>query len=465
MAKDYSKIKTRGFARNVAASLAGLRAGGAMVIDQALQKAGIGREGEDSEFARREARKFVEELGKLKGSYVKIGQMLALFGEHFLPPVLTEALHELEDKTRPLPWHVIEPALRESLGKRFDELDIETEALAAASMAQVHRATVRASGEQLALKIKYPGLDDVIDNDFDAVVRMLLLSRWLKAGRDLDRWLQAMREQLHREADYAREAQMTQLMRANVEAWQAEHPEAGVVFRAPKTHSEFSADDVLALEYIEGLNVTNTCIASLSQVERNAFGKAMLELFFLEVFAWDALQSDPNFGNYLLTAKSRTKPAELALLDFGSVIQLPLDQLDALRQVIAAGLEDEEAPLVEGLKKLGWLRDDAAADAATSFASFCRQLLEPLQNPASLPAEYLNASGDYHWANSRLIQRAGKSGARKAASRHFATPSRDFILIARKLAGVFTFIAVLDAEFNGYDIAQKYIAHWRVNRR
>ncbi|NNC55914.1 MAG: AarF/ABC1/UbiB kinase family protein, partial [Pseudomonadales bacterium] len=123
MAKDYSKIKTRAFARNFAASVAGLRAGGAMAINQALHKTGVTGDGEESEFARREARKFVAELGKLKGSYVKIGQMMALFGEHFLPPVLTEALHELEDSTQPLAWPSIEPELHEALGKKFDELD------------------------------------------------------------------------------------------------------------------------------------------------------------------------------------------------------------------------------------------------------------------------------------------------------------------------------------------------------
>ncbi|NNC55238.1 MAG: AarF/ABC1/UbiB kinase family protein, partial [Pseudomonadales bacterium] len=319
--------------------------------------------------------------------------------------------------------------------------------------------------------IKYPGLDEVIDNDFDAVVRMLTLARWLKAGRDLDSWLAAMREQLHREADYQREAAMTELMRANIDEFNIASANPLVAFAVPKTHSRYSGDHVLALDYIDGYNVTDEPITALSQAQRNAFGKAMLELFFLEVFAWDALQSDPNFGNYLLQAgeslagKTPTdetaKKATLALLDFGSVIQFQSEELEALRQVIAGGLEEQDESLVDGLKKLGWLKSDASKEAVESFAGFCKQILEPLREPASLPKEFLNDNGEYHWANSRLIQRAGKAGAKKAASRHFATPSKDFILIARKLAGVFTFIAVLDAEFNGYEIAQKYIARWR----
>ena len=100
-----------------------------------------------------------------------------------------------------MPFQAIEPQLRAALGNALEELSIEHEAISAASLAQVHRATVKATGEQICLKDQYPGLADVIDADFDAVVRMLLLARWIKAGRDLDDWLSSMREQLHNEID------------------------------------------------------------------------------------------------------------------------------------------------------------------------------------------------------------------------------------------------------------------------
>ena len=88
-------------------------------------------------------------------------------------------------------------------------------------------------------------------------------------------------------------------------------------------------------------------------------------------------------------------------------------------------------------------------------------LLEPLRPPDRLPADKLNRHGQYRWAQSRLMQRAGKMAAASTATRHFATPSRDFALIARKLTGVFTFISVLGAEFNGYDIVESHISDWR----
>ena len=235
-----SPIGRRGaLGRNLAVSIAGLRAGGAFALDGALQRLRGAEAGADADMLRREARRFVTELGRLKGTYVKIGQMFALLGEHFLPPALTEALHELESETHPLPWPEIEPALRASLGDRLDELDVETTALAAASLAQVHRATIRASGEQIVLKIQYPGLARVIDGDFDAVVRMLLLSRWIKAGRELDDWLGSMREQLHNEIDYEREARMGDHISACVDERREALAARDVHLHVPVRHARF----------------------------------------------------------------------------------------------------------------------------------------------------------------------------------------------------------------------------------
>ena len=88
-------------------------------------------------------------------------------------------------------------------------------------------------------------------------------------------------------------------------------------------------------------------------------------------------------------------------------------------------------------------------------------ILEPLREPGSLPAEYLSASGQYCWRQSQLMVRAGKRAAGSAASRHFAIPSEEFALIVRKLTGLFTFIAVLEAEFNASDLLHPHIDAWR----
>ncbi len=462
MSKKRSGLNASPLPRGLSVSLAGLRAGGALAVDSAMQRV-MGRE-DDSAFARREARRFAQELGRLKGTYVKIGQMLGLFGEQFLPSVLVEALRELSDQAEPLHWDALETFARDSLGKRYAELEIDPEAVAAASLAQVHLAKMKSSGEWICIKIQYPGLAQVIDSDFDAVVRMLLLARWVKAGRELDDWLESMREHLHNEIDYVREARVTERMGKLVRGLSS----GGVHYHVPELHPRFCTDAVLAMEFVEGYNVADPDIARLSLERRNALAYAMLDLFFREVYEWGLLQTDPNFGNYLVNpADRRLKEAEdeLVLLDFGSVLECDEDFLYHLRLTIEAGQAADRDGLVAGLQGLGCLASDASEEAENLFADFCLHLLEPLRATADLPQEHLNEAGEYCWGRSRLMQRAGKLAAASAATRHFTTPSRDFALIARKLTGVFNFIAVLEAEFNAHDMVQEHLQRWRRKER
>ncbi|MEM1112359.1 MAG: AarF/ABC1/UbiB kinase family protein [Pseudomonadota bacterium] len=459
MTSRQRKLNRNSLGRSLSVSLAGIRAGGALAIDGALQRLrGADDVANDSPFAKREARRFVAELGRLKGTYVKIGQMFALMGEHFLPPVLTEALHDLHANTEPLPWDSVEPLLIEALGGRLSELDIEREAFAAASLSQVHRATIRASGEEICLKVQYPGLPDVIDTDFDAVVRMLLVARWVQAGRDLDAWLEDMREALHLEIDYRREATMGDQMSEQLAAYSSELASQGLHFAVPKRYPRYCSDTVLALEYMSGHTVTQAEVANLPQERRDQLGRAMLELFFYELYQWGLLQTDPNFGNYLV--RSSQERDEIVLLDFGSTLAPGRDFLGHLGAVIAAGQARDKEAMADGLVGLGCLQTDAPAEARELFADFCLHLLEPLRIPRDLPREYLNGDGEYRWARSALMRRAGKQAALSASSRHFTTPSREFAMIARKLSGVFTFIAVLGAEFNAHGIAKRHIDRW-----
>jgi len=109
------------------------------------------------------------------------------------------------------------------------------------------------------------------------------------------------------------------------------------------------------------------------------------------------------------------------------------------------------------LQRLGCLSPDAGSHARDTFRTFVSNLLEPLRPPADLPPEFLNASGEYCWGQSALLSRTGRHVAKSVASRQFNIPSGDFALVARKLTGVFTFIAVLNAEFNAYDVIAPYL--------
>ena len=452
MPKDKS-IRRGGLARGLRLSLAGARAGGAFAVDSALKKMRGNVPNEDA-LLNREARRFAREVGELKGSYVKIGQLLALLGEHFLPAPLTQALHELETQTQPVAWSEMQSVFRAGLGARYSELEIEPEALAAASLAQVHRARVVSTGKSVVVKGQYPDLVALLDEDFNTVVKMLRLAKWIPGSRDFDSWLATLHAQLLAEVDYPRELQMAQVMAEGLAQHKALQS-APVSLRVPHFWPELCSTDVLTMEYVEGHRAASPEVAALPPSVRNALGKAMLQLFFAEVFDLGLVQTDPNFGNYLINADG----SELTLLDFGSVFELDATVRTALCDTIVAGLANDEARLEHALVALGCLKPDAGESAKATFKAFIRNLLEPLQPPEALPPEHLNAEGLYCWGHSELINRTGQQVARSLTNREFAIPSGDFAMVARKLTGVFTFIAVLNAEFNGHDIVKPYLTH------
>jgi len=452
MPKDKS-IRRGGLARGLRLSLAGARAGGAFAVDGALKKM-RGDAPSDDALLNREARRFARELGELKGSYVKIGQLLALLGEHFLPAPLTQALHELEAQTQPVAWSEIQSVFRAGLGTHFSELEIEPAALAAASLAQVHRARLVSTGESIVVKGQYPDLVALLDEDFNTVVKMLRLARWIPGSRDFDSWLATLHTQLLAEVDYPRELRMAQVMAEGLAQHEALQS-APVALRVPRFWAELCSINVLTMEYVEGHRAASPEVAALPQSARNALGKTMLQLFFAEIFDLGLVQTDPNFGNYLINDDG----SELTLLDFGSVFELDQTVRTALCDTIVAGLTNDETRLEHALVALGCLKPDAGESAKDTFKAFIRNLLEPLRPPEALPPKHVNAEGLYCWGHSELINRTGQQVARSLTNREFAIPSGDFAMVARKLTGVFTIIAVLNAEFNGHDIVKPYLTY------
>ena len=132
------KIKQGGINRRLSLGIAGAKSGIGLLTSKATAYLvpAEQRQAHNDAALERQAMRFVKELGELKGAYVKIGQMLALYGEHLLPAPLTKALHTLETQTQPLSWSTI----KESLPENIRSFDIEEKAFAAASLSQIHQA-------------------------------------------------------------------------------------------------------------------------------------------------------------------------------------------------------------------------------------------------------------------------------------------------------------------------------------
>ncbi|MEM7358080.1 MAG: AarF/ABC1/UbiB kinase family protein [Pseudomonadota bacterium] len=450
--KPLKKLKQNGLQRRIAVSLAGVEGGARLLtshVTSAFYQEDKKAQARKNALAR-EATAFSQKLGELKGAYVKIGQMMALYGDHVLPREVTDALRQLENQTSPMHWEAVEPQIKAALGKRFDQLAISEEAMAAASLSQVHRAKLNRTGEELCLKVQYPGIANTIESDFNAVLQMVKLARWVPAGSDFANWMEEIKAMLVDEVDYQRELRMTDHI-----ATKLQHDQR---FLVPKTKPRISSRTVLAMQYLEGEVVTHESIQNLSQRRRNDLAKSMLELFFKEVFEWGVMQTDPNFGNYRIQLKtSSEQPDKLVLLDFGAVRKLDPAFMQALQKTIVAAYRNDRQRVIEGATDLHCLQANQSQTVKESFADFCILLMEPFRKDKTQIPEYaLNNRRQYKWRESQLLKRVAKLGAKSIALEGFQSPPREFALIARKLTGVFTFVTALGAELNAYKIIDQY---------
>jgi len=404
-----------------------------------------------------QARLLVDELGRLKGSVMKVGQLLALYGEYFLlAPEVVEILRTLQNDSPPLAWSALEPVLRAELGEaRLAELDIDPEPLAAASLGQVHRARRRSDGRELCVKIQYPGVAESVDSDLDTVGMMLMFSRLLPTGFNLQELLAEVRGMLHREVDYRRELDAVQRFRELL----ADDDR----FRVPEPFPEYSSRRLLALSYEPGLPIESPDVQALDQSRRNRLGEAALDLFLREFFQWGLVQTDPHFGNYRVQIGPTPDQDRLVLLDFGAVRHFSGAFLCAYYEMVRGAFWKDRERLRRAAVELNFLPASASAAAVDSLAEMCGLIVEPFEAPdaAGPGQQWRNDKGEYRWGASDLPKRVALAASKASLSVSFRVPPKEFLFLHRKLGGVFVFLAELNAELDAHTLLRRYMGEPR----
>jgi len=299
------------------------------------------------------ALKMASVLGEMKGAAMKIGQMASFIDADFLPPeyreIYQDRLSKLRTHAPAMPWEKVERVLEEeydeSPGRVF--ASIEEEAFAAASIGQVHRATLH-DGTKVAVKVQYPGIADALESDMANAGIIVRLAKLLAPGLDAKAVASELRERVLEELDYEFEAQN---QRAFARAY-AGHP---FIF-VPQVHSRLSRRRVLVADYVEGRDFEE--VKQLDQDERDIFGEIVFRFCFGSIYHLQHFNADTHPGNYLLMEDGR-----VAFLDFGMTKRLTPQQIQLEQRALdAAGRDDPEA-LRKALHDLGFVNDPSKVDA------------------------------------------------------------------------------------------------------
>ncbi len=358
---------------------------------------------------------FVNEVGELKGSLLKAAQILSLYGEYYLPAEINEVLKKVQSQGHFLGWDKISPLISDRLKT---ELDIIDTPIAAASIGQVHRATIRATNEKVVLKIQYPGIRKAIDMDIFMIKSLLGMGKILPKKMNMDGIYEEIRRVLIEEMDYISEAKK----HAEYKALMENVPGIYV----PKVYREFSDEKIVVSEYIDGESLSDLDFETLPQEERNQIAKTLFSLFFREIYRGNLIQTDSHAGNYLYYQKN------VVLIDFGATLYYDETSLSRYRDLI----------------RFVFLKD------RKSFFSVLNSIATDVKINEDLLWEYcLLASGplhsrDYNWATTTLPDDISPKAIELVKTSSISTPPHEFIFLDRKLLGLFSLLRKLKARFD-----------------
>ena len=351
-----------------------------------------------------------EELGQLKGSLLKAGQMLSMFSKDILPPEVENLFKSLESESSYLDWTEISKQIPPTFLK---ELSIEEEPFAAASIGQVHKAQ-NSEGSQYALKIQYQNIEKVIAMDLRILRWLINLFKLVPKDILLDEVFLEIESMLHQEIDYKQERQ-------NMEKYKEL---AGDRYIVPKLNKSFCNEKILCSEFITGLSV-ESAIKNANQNERNKLAKDFFQLFYLELFEWNLVQTDAHLGIYLIANN------KWVLLDFGAVKKLPVNISKTYQELIRALILFDKTQIEGTLKKLDLINWEK------TNLDFLWEYLHMITQPLRLDS--------YDWGSSDLAQRAINMNKKIIMNISLKKAPAETMFIDRKVAGLFYMLKVLGA--------------------
>jgi predicted unusual protein kinase regulating ubiquinone biosynthesis (AarF/ABC1/UbiB family) len=293
----------------------------------------------------RTAVRLLNSMNYLRGLVMKVGQTLANFPD-IAPAAFVETLERLHFDAPPMHWSLLRELVRAELGDDPENLfaSFDKRAFAAASLGQVHRARLH-RGEEVAVKIQYPGIARAIQSDFSNLFLFMLPARLGKDWESTKDQFEDLRIRLEQETDYVREA-------ANLERARAMFHDSDRIV-VPRVFRQFSTERVLTMERLEGPHLREYVARGPSQAERNEVARKLLRAWYRLYYTGKMLYPDMHPGNFIVMGDGR-----LGIIDFGLIMSVEGEQWDWARKLdrpLTTGLYEDRAA---AMKQWSDIRDD-----------------------------------------------------------------------------------------------------------
>ncbi len=375
-----------------------------------------------------------DQLAHLRGAAMKVGQMLSMDSGDLLSPELAEVLARLRSDANPMLAKQLDKSLVEGLGTDWKRhfLSFNFKPVASASIGQVHKAYTD-DGDQVAVKVQYPGIRNSIDSDIDNVATLLNLVGIIPKDIDFTALLEQAKLQLHAEANYQLESQYLNQYK--------QYLATNSHFIVPRVFPAMTSETVLTMDFVEGDKIES--LVNAPQHLRDNVMHHLFELFFAELFEFKLVQTDPNFANYLYNHQQE----KIVLLDFGATRVYSDTISEGYRLAFRAAIENDTQGIEQALRQIGFFSQTIVEKQKLAIIDLVTLACEPM-----------GIDQTYDFGVSDLANKIRQRGsALSFQENYWHTPPIDAIFLHRKIAGLYLLAARLKAKINIHSLVIKHL--------
>jgi predicted unusual protein kinase regulating ubiquinone biosynthesis (AarF/ABC1/UbiB family) len=369
-----------------------------------------------------------ESLSELKGSALKVAQMLSM-DKSLLPQAYQKQFSMAQYSAPPLSYPLVVKTFQKYFGKGPEQIfDTFThKALNAASMGQVHQATL--NGKKLAVKIQYPGVADSVKSDL-AMVKPIALSMFKLNPVEYDEFIQEVEMRMMEETDYLLE------LRRSIDLSNQTRHLNNVVF--PTYYPEYSCPKILVMDWIEGQVLGDVVKKHLAENVAQKLGQAMWDFYHFQMHNIRAVHADPHPGNFIVTRDFR-----LGIIDFGCVKVIPDDFYNTYFQLQDPDILTNEKKRLDVFQRLRFIYPEDSPKEKAFFMALFSQLVELLVRP--FQTEYFDFADEAYfnklWSFGEML-----TNMKELRESKRARGVRDAVYINRTYFGLYTIMHDLKAK-------------------
>ncbi|XP_076173990.1 ubiquinone biosynthesis protein COQ8, mitochondrial [Ptiloglossa arizonensis] len=383
------------------------------------------------------AERIVSTLCKVRGAALKIGQILSIQDEATINPELQKVFERVRQSADFMPKWQVEKVLVNELGRdwRNKLITFEDKPFAAASIGQVHHG-VLLNGQDVAIKIQYPGVAMGIQSDVENLVGIMKVWDIFPKGMFIDNLVEVAKRELAWEVDYIREAECTRKYKKLVEPYSE--------YYVPAVIDELSTSQVFTTEMVEGIPV-DKC-TSMDVETREHICKLIMRLCLKELFVFRYMQTDPNWSNFFYNTNTK----QLILLDFGACREYEKSFMDKYIEIIYAASEGDRNKILNLSREMGFL---------TGYES--KIMEETHVDAVMILGQVFDKNHKYYDFGGQDVTKRMQSLVPTILDHRLCPPPEEIYSLHRKLSGIFLLCAKLQVKINCHDMFREIYVNYQ----